>query len=185
MRIIGGKLGGRVIRPSMKGWPTRPTTDMAREALFNILQHQINFEECRIIELFGGTAAHSIECISRGCDNVTYVDSYAKCVRWTKAIAEELKISESLTIYQSDVRKFIKKSTDSYDYIFADPPYNLDWMMSLPDLICQTGLLKADGLFIIEHGTDTQFSHHSNFERSRKYGQSAFSFFNSNQTTVD
>lgn len=185
MRIIGGELGGRVLRPSMKGWPTRPTTDMAREALFNILQHQIDFEECHILELFGGTAAHSIECISRGCKDVTYVDSYAKCVRWTKAIAEELQISESLSIHQSDVRKFIKKASASYDYVFADPPYSLDWMMSLPDLVFGANLIKPKGFLIIEHGSDTQFSHHANFDRSRKYGQSAFSFFKSNATTTD
>ena len=118
-----------------------------------------------------------LECISRGCEDVTYVDSYAKCVRWTKTIAQELKIEEHLNIQQSDVRKFLKKESISYDYIFADPPYNLDWMMELPDLIIQNGLLKSDGILIIEHGTDTLFSHHSNFERTRKYGQSAFSFF--------
>ncbi len=178
MRIISGELGGRVLRPSMKGWPTRPTTDMAREALFNILQNKIDFTETKILELFGGTGAHSIECISRGCEEVTYVDNYAKCVRWTRTISKELKIDQYLTIIQSDVRKFIKSESTSYDYIFADPPYALDWMMELPDLILKSGLLKPDGFLIIEHSVGSNFSQHSNFDRARKYGQSAFSFFN-------
>jgi len=177
MRIIGGELGGRVLKPSMKGWPTRPTTDMAREALFNILQHQLSFEESKILELFGGTAAHSIECISRGCEDVTCVDNYAKCIKWAKSIAQDLQIDSYLKVVLSDVRKFIKNESQSFDYIFADPPYDLNWMMEIPSLIFESALLMADGLLIIEHSANTQFSHVPEFERTRKYGQSAFSFF--------
>lgn len=179
MRIIGGSMGGRVLKPAMKGWPTRPTTDLAKEALYNILQHRIDFESMRMLELFGGTAAHTLEVVSRGCSDATYVDSYHKCVSWTKEVATKLEITDEVTIVRSDVKKYLKRDTSKYTFIFADPPYALHWMMDLPDLILDQGLLAQEGVLIIEHSTEHDFGKHSAFQESRNYGQTEFSFFGS------
>ena len=177
MRIIGGEKGGLVISVPMKGWPTRPTTDISKEALYNILQNRIDFSEVSFVDLFGGTGAHSLEFLSRGCSDVTYVDQYGRAVRWFKEIIKQLEYSSNCDIYRKDIRKFIVSCSKSFDVVFADPPYALDWIDQLPDLIFDNDLVSASGLLIIEHGSNTAFANDPRLKEERKYGQSKFSFF--------
>ncbi len=177
MRIIAGRLGGRLLNPNMKNWPTRPTTDLAKEALFNVLENRLDFEKTHMLDLFGGTGNHSFEFISRGCDCVTYVDQNWNCVNFVKRQAELFECKSSITIIQSDVKKIILDKEHSYDYIFAGPPYSLVWLRSIPDMIFGNGLLNKRGLLVLEHNPSHDFSHHSHFDEKRKYGQTNFSFF--------
>lgn len=183
MRIISGTLGGRVLQPPMKKWPTRPTTDIAKEALYNILANRIVFEDAVMLDLFGGTGAHVFEFLSRGCKDVTYVDMYPKCVSWVKQQIKELAFEEEAKIIKMDVAKFIKRhgasdDSASFSFIFADPPYALPWLPQLASLILDNDLLSDDGLLVIEHGSDVNYESHSRCTETRKYGQSRFSFFN-------
>lgn len=177
MRIISGQYGGRVIHPPMKGWPTRPTTDLAREALFNILQNTIDLDQARVLDLFGGTAAISMECISRGCKDVTYVEQYGKCISWVKELMATFALEGRLLIRKNDVKRFLLSEQGTYDLVFADPPYELPWLDQLPALIFDRQLVRPDGLVVIEHSAATDLSEHPNYEKSKKYGQTMFSFF--------
>lgn len=176
MRIIGGSLGGRVLRPSMKKWPTRPTTDIAKEALYNILAHKIDLEGIRCLDLFGGAGNHSLELASRGAGHVTYVDQYHGCVKWMREVTTKLSLNQ-VRIERSEVRKFLQQDMDKYDLIFADPPYALSWLSELPGLILEKDRLIEDGILVIEHASQTNLDHHDRCTDRRKYGQSAFSFF--------
>lgn len=178
MRIIGGIFKGRKLSPPAGKWPTRPTTDMAREALFNILENQLVFEQMRMLELFGGTGAHSIEAISRGCGEVVYVDQYGPCHVFVRTVVKELDIAESLTMHRKEVFRFLGRGDQSpFDYIFADPPFDLAKLHTLPDAVLQSGYLKPEGLFVLEHGSKHHFEEHPNFREARNYGQVRFSFF--------
>lgn len=183
MRIISGTLGGRVLQPPMKKWPTRPTTDIAKEALYNILSNRIDFEKAIMLDLFGGTGAHVFEFLSRGCTDVTYVDMYPKCVSWVKKQIYDLEFEEESKVIKMDVAKFIKRhgasdDASSFNFIFADPPYALPWLPQLATLILDNSLLSKEGSLVIEHGSDVSFESHSRCLETRKYGQSRFSFFN-------
>lgn len=177
MRIIGGKFKGRRFNPPAKNWPTRPTTDFSKEGLFNILQNNFDFEELRVLDLFGGTGNHSYEFISRGCTDVTYVDKFPGCVAFAKKTARELDIEDAMQIVRADVFKFIARPHTPYDYIFAGPPYPLPNIPDIPDLIFKYGLLKTDGWFVLEHNPQHDFEHHPNFHQSRRYGTTIFSIF--------
>lgn len=177
MRIISGELKGRKFNPPADNWPTRPTTDFAKEGLFNILANQFNFEEIKVLDLFGGTGSHSYEFISRGCTDVTYVDKFAPCAAFVKKIAEEFKITDSIKIFKMDVFKFIKITRTQFDYIFAGPPYGLPVIDLIPDLIFQENLLKPNGWFVMEHNPDHSFKNHPNYFDERHYGKTIFSFF--------
>jgi 16S rRNA (guanine(966)-N(2))-methyltransferase RsmD len=177
MRIIAGKFKGRRFYPPADKWPTRPTTDFAKESLFNILNNRIDFEEVSVLDLFGGTGTHSYEFISRGCKDVTYVDKFPACVQFVKKIAGELGISANIRIVKADVFKFVKTAFKRYDYIFADPPYDLPALDQLPGLIFQHGLLQPGGIFVLEHGSGHRFQQHPNFLEERHYGNTHFSFF--------
>ncbi len=177
MRIISGIFKGRRFYPPADKWPTRPTTDFAKEGLFNILQNQLNFDEVNFLDLFGGTGNHSYEFISRGCNNVTYVDKHGPCVAFVKKLAKELLIDDKIVIIKEDVSKFIKNNFGSFDYIFAGPPYPLPWLNEIPNMIFTSNLLKTDGLFVLEHNPDHNFINHPNFANSRNYGTTIFSFF--------
>ncbi len=177
MRIIGGKFKGRKFIPPADHWPTRPTTDFAREALFNILNNRIYLDEVSILDLFGGSGSHSFEFISRGATDVTYVDSFQACVRFVKKTIQEIKEEESIKIIRGDVFKYLKGADRKFNYIFADPPYSLPTLDLLPELIFQRELLEPDGLFVLEHGTNFTFNLHPNFSEERKYGNTMFSFF--------
>ncbi len=181
MRIIGGQFKGRKFYPPAKNWPTRPTTDFAKEGLFNILQNDLDFESIKVLDLFGGTGNHSYEFISRGCQDVTYVDKFPGCVRFVQKTAKELDISDKILVVKADVFKFIHRTKDQYDYIFAGPPYPLPNIPEIPDLIFEKELLKEDGLFVLEHNPNHNFKNHEFFYNVRNYGQTIFSFFKENK----
>lgn len=177
MRIISGVFKGRKFIPPAKHWPTRPTTDVAKEGLFNVLQNRIDFEETKMLDLFGGTGNHCYEFISRGCTDTTYVDQFGPAVQFVKKIAEELDIQDSIKIIKMDVFRFIDVTHDKFDYIFAGPPYPLPNLRSIPDKIFEKDLLNKNGIFVLEHNPDHDFKSHPRFVEERKYGTTIFSFF--------
>lgn len=177
MRIIAGKFKGRKFHPPADSWPTRPTTDYAKEGLFNILNNQLDFEAIKVLDLFGGTGNHSYEFISRGCEEVTYVDKFPPAVAFVKKMAETLQVEPFLKIIRADVFKFIESCTQQYDYIFAGPPYALPAIDKIPDLIFEYNLLNPEGLFVLEHDPTHVFKKHPNFMQERNYGKTHFSFF--------
>lgn len=177
MRIIGGVHRGRSIHPP-KGLPVRPTTDFAKEALFNILNNRFNFSEVSVLDLFSGTGHISLEFASRGAKAVLSVDQNFKCVGFLKAISNDLKLD--INCVKGDVFEFLKHSHQTFDLIFADPPYDLENIKLIHELVFSRNLLKPEGLLIIEHGAKTDFSKSESFDKVRKYGNVNFSFFNSN-----
>ena len=177
MRIIGGQFKGRKFIPPAKNWPTRPTTDFAKEGLFNILYNHFDFSELKVLDLFGGTGNHSYEFISRGCRDVTYVDKFPGCVTFVKKTARELDIQDRIRIVRGDVFRFISSTQEQYDYIFAGPPYPLPNIPDIPDLIFSEGLLRAGGWFVMEHNPNHDFTQHPYFLQERRYGKTIFSIF--------
>lgn len=177
MRIIGGEFGGRRFNPPAKNWPTRPTTDISKEGLFNILQNRLDFESLRVLDIFGGTGNHSYEFISRGCRDVTYVDRFRGCVNFVEETATKLDIQDYIQIVKMDAKKYIKSCQDTYSYIFAGPPYPLPWLDTIPDLIFEYKLLSDDGLFVLEHNPNHDFKSHAQYKEERNYGSTIFSFF--------
>ena len=179
MRIISGKYKGRRISPP-KGLPVRPTTDMSKEALFNVLNNYFNFSGLKVLDLFAGTGNISYEFASRGSENITSVDGDFGCVKFIKQTADEFDFN--IAGIKSDVFKFIEKNKSSYDIIFADPPYNLDQATfeKLVELIFANELLQEDGMMVIEHSKYTKLDHMINFSFKKSYGGSIFSFFEIN-----
>lgn len=175
MRIIGGKLKGLRFYPPTN-LPVRPTTDMAKEALFNILNNQLDFEGLKILDLFSGTGNISMEFASRGAESVVSVDISAGCVRYLKDIARQHKVS-TITPLKADVFKFLKEENEQFDLIFADPPYDLAQIPLITELVFEKKLLNAGGMLIIEHPSSKKLDNHPNFTEQRKYGYSSFSFF--------
>ena len=175
MRIIGGSLKGIRINPP-KNLPVRPTTDMAKESLFNILNNLIDFEGLTILDLFSGTGNISLEFASRGAAEITSVDRNFGCFNYLKRTATELNLS-SINALKGDVFKFLETETQTYDLIFADPPYDLSTIPQIAPLIFERKLLKPDGILIIEHQSTQDLHQHPSFTEKRKYGFSAFSFF--------
>ena len=177
MRIISGEFKGRKFYPPADNWPTRPTTDYAKEGLFNILQNNFDFETTKVLDLFGGTGNHSYEFISRSCQDVTYVDKFGGCVAFVKKTAKLLEIEDRIKIFKMDVFKFIERCPDQFDYIFAGPPYGLSNLDDIPDLIFKNNLLKERAWFVLEHNPNHDFQQHPCFSNARNYGKTIFSFF--------
>lgn len=177
MRITGGYLKGRTFYPPADQWPTRPTTDISREALFNILSNFLDFENTKMLDLFGGSGAHSYEMISRGCVQVVYVDNFAPCLKFVKATIKDFKIEDKMKVVLSDFEKFIKSTDQIFDYIFAGPPYQLKNLIHIPDLIFQANRLSEGGILVLEHNPNYSFTDHPKYWQSRNYGQTYFSFF--------
>ena len=177
MRIIAGAFKGRKFYPPANKWPTRPTTDFAKEGLFNRLSNRLDFENIKVLDLFGGTGNHSYEIISRGCKDVTYVDKFGPCVDFVKATAKTLDIEDKITILRADVFKYLKQTNSTFDYIFAGPPYPLPKLPLIPDIIFENNRLNEGGLCIIEHNANNNFEKHPNFIESRNYGEAIFSYF--------
>lgn len=175
MRIIGGKYKGRNIEISRK-FKGRPTTDFARESLFNILNNIIDFETVHVLDLFGGSGSISFEFASRGCMAVDIVDKDIHTLKAIDEMAARLMITGMRTIRFDSIR-FLKTSRVQYDLVFADPPYAMKELPELPDLVMQSSLLVENGLFILEHPKDHDFSGHLHFRDHRKYGNVHFSFF--------
>lgn len=185
MRIIGGRFKGRRFNPPADKWPTRPTTDFAKEGLFNILENRLDWEQTRMLDLFGGTGSHSYEAISRGCRNVTYVDQFPACARFVRELAKTLDIEPLLSIVQMDVARFIRKNSGTYDYIFAGPPYPLPWLDDIPGMIFKSTLLSEEGLLVLEHNSNHHFESFPQFEQLRKYAGTHLSFFTANRSIDD
>ena len=183
MRIISGKFKGRRIFPP-KNLPVRPTTDMSKEALFNVLNNHFDFEGLKILDLFSGTGNISFEFASRGSDNITSVDADFGCVKFIKQVAEEYDFN--IAAMRSDVFKFLEKNTNSYDIIFADPPYALDQKTfeNIVTLVFKQELLREDGMMVIEHSKYTKLDHMIHFSFKKSYGGSIFSFFEINKESV-
>ena len=160
-----------------KSWPVRPTTDFAREALFNILDNRLDYERINALDLFGGTGIHSIELASRGCKDITYVDRYKDSVKFMNGFAREWDLP--IKVVGSDVFKFITNATSQWDYIFADPPYDMKDIIEFPAMVLKASILKQNGFFVLEHISSKTFKHIPGFIESRHYGQSVFSFFGS------
>lgn len=176
MRVIAGKYGGRPIK-TPKGLPVRPTTDRTREALFNILEQRLVWEETVVLDLFSGTGSVSLECWSRGAKSVISVDRNRKCVQAIKTLFKEFSL-ENGTVIQADVRQFLKTKNASFDLIFMDPPYDMPAQEDLIKLIKERKLLSPEGTFILEHRSQKDFSQVEGFEERRDYGSSSLSFFN-------
>jgi len=175
MRIIGGKLRGLRLNPP-KNLPVRPTTDLAKEALFNILQNKIEFEDIRVLDLFSGTGNISMEFASRGAAQVTSVDRSIHCVNYLKDTARQHGLT-NIKVYKDDVFKYLQLETDKFDLVFADPPYDLNRIPELPKVIFERELLLPGGLLIVEHQSMQNLTNHPAFSEQRKYGHSSFSFF--------
>lgn len=179
MRIIGGILKGLRLNPP-KNLPVRPTTDMAKEALFNILQNQIDFEGLRVLDLFSGTGNISVEFASRGAEQVVSVDRSIQCVHYLKDMARQHGLT-TIKAFKEDVFKYLELETDQFDLVFADPPYDLNKIPELPKIIFNKNLVAPEGLLIVEHQSLQNLSNHPAFTEQRKYGHSSFSFFKAPQ----
>ncbi|MBO9583653.1 MAG: RsmD family RNA methyltransferase [Flavobacterium sp.] len=184
MRIISGKYKGRRINPP-KNLPVRPTTDMSKEALFNVLNNHFNFDSLKVLDLFSGTGNISYEFASRGSAPITSVDGDFGCVKFIKQVSSEFDFDIAAT--KSDVFKFLENSKTTYDIIFADPPYGLDQATfeKIVLTVFERDLLEEDGMMIIEHSKYTKLDHMINFSFQKSYGGSYFSFFELNSTDDD
>lgn len=174
MRIISGKHKGKsIIAP--KNLPVRPTTDFAKEALFNIIENNFYIDNLNVLDLFCGTGNISYEFASRGAKSITSVDQNYGCVGFTKKTAKELAF-EQIHLVKNDVFKFLARQHQSYDFIFADPPYDLKNIEEIANLVFENKLLNDNGWLVIEHDRNTNFNNHNNFVEHRKYGNVNFSF---------
>lgn len=178
MRIIGGVHKGKNIT-APKHLPVRPTTDFAKEALFNILNNRIDIEGSQVLDLFSGTGHISLEFASREAKQVVSVDMHFACVKFLKNISGQLDLHQIIS-EKADVFKFLKQHHGKYDIIFADPPYDLPNIPEIHQLVFEHELLNHDGLLIIEHGPKTKLDSLSHFQEHRKYGNVNFSFFGFN-----
>lgn len=176
MRIISGKYKGRRIQ-APKNLPVRPTTDMSKEALFNILNNQFNFSELTILDLFAGTGNISYEFASRGSDTIVCVDGDMGCVNFIRKTAAEFEFD--IVPIKSDVFAFLEKHQESYDIVFADPPYDMAQkdFEKIPELVFKNNLVANEGVLVIEHSKHTKLDHLQHFSSARNYGGSVFSFF--------
>ena len=175
MRIISGTFRGRRLMPP-KNITARPTTDFAKESLFNLLTNRMEFENVDMLDLFAGTGGIGIEFISRGAREVTAVEMAHTQQNFIISCCKQLGI-KNLHLIRGDVFKFVKACHVQYDFIYADPPYDLPQLATLPDLIFEQGILKEDGFFVLEHSKNNDFSTHPRFLEMRNYGSVHFSFF--------
>lgn len=176
MRIISGYLGGRRIHPPANMPYTRPTTDIAKEGLFNILQNHFLFEELKTLDLFGGTGSISYELTSRGVKDLIIVEKDQQMFSFIKKTVEALQL-ENFKVVKSDVFRFIEQCCEKFDLIFAGPPYALQKIDDLPKLIFEKQLLKKGGWFILEHTPKNNYESFPHFQSSRNYGTTVFSIF--------
>ena len=176
MRIISGDLGGRRINPPSNMPYTRPTTDIAKEGLFNILQNNLEFESLKSLDLFGGTGAISYELASRGVPDLTIVEKDNQMSDFIKKTAAALKI-ENIKLVKSDVFKYMQSCNEQYDFIFAGPPYALQTIDELPKIVFEKGLLKEGGWFILEHTPRNDYQQFPYFRWARNYGTTIFTLF--------
>jgi 16S rRNA (guanine966-N2)-methyltransferase len=182
MRIIGGDLGGRKINPPAKMPYTRPTTDVAREGLFNIIENNLDISDLKTLDLFGGTGSISYELASRGAMDQTIVEKDTQMHGFIKSMAKQLHI-DHLQIVRMDVFKFIDQCRDQFDFIFAGPPYALKNIDDLPVLIFDKKLLRNKGWFVLEHTPKNDYKKFPFYKTERNYGTTVFSIFLENRTS--
>ena len=176
MRIISGKFGGRKINPPANMPHTRPTTDVAKEGLFNILQSRINLDGAKTLDLFGGTGCISYELASRGAIALTIVEKDNQMLDFIKKNIEQFKI-ENAQLLRMDVFQYLNTCTDQFDFIFAGPPYALTTIDDLPRIIVERKLISPEGYFILEHTPRNNYENFVGFSFQRNYGATVFSFF--------
>jgi 16S rRNA (guanine966-N2)-methyltransferase len=176
MRIISGVLGGRKIAPPANMPNTRPTTDIAKSGLFNILNNQVDFTGLKTLDLFGGTGAITYELASRGAADLTIVEKDPKMADFIQNTAAQLGIT-GLKLQRLDVFQFLGYNTEQYDFIFAGPPYALGNIDDLPKLVASGQLLRAEGWFVLEHTPRNSYKDFPLFRSERSYGTTVFSFF--------
>jgi 16S rRNA (guanine966-N2)-methyltransferase len=176
MRIISGEYGGRKIEPPPHMPHTRPTTDIAKSGLFNILQHQLDVTNAKTLDLFGGTGAITYELASRGATDLTVVEKDPAMADFIQKTGEKLGIT-GLKLFRMDVFQYIQGCGETFDFIFAGPPYALGSIDDLPRLVVQHGLLKPEGWFVLEHTPRNSYKTFELFRSERSYGTTMFSFF--------
>lgn len=175
MRIIGGAFKGIRFSPPAN-LPVRPTTDLAKEAIFNILDNRLSWEETQVLDLFSGTGNIAFESASRGAKAIIAVDQHAKCCAYIKQQQEKFHFDQ-FKIIKADVFKFLAKCKQQFDLIFADPPYDLAQLPLLPNMVWERELLTPKGIFVLEHPSTRKIIPHPNFVEQRQYGYSSFSIF--------
>jgi 16S rRNA (guanine(966)-N(2))-methyltransferase RsmD len=176
MRIISGELGGRRFNPPGNMPFTRPTTDIAKEGLFSILQNNLTLEAVKSLDLFGGTGSISYELFSRGVQNLTIVEKDPTMYEFIKKTAKELGI-DGINVVRNDVFKFMRETSDKYDLIFAGPPYAMGNIEELPEVVFKQSLLLPQGWFVLEHTPRNDFKNTPYYKTERKYGTTIFSIF--------
>lgn len=184
MRIIRGILKSRRFS-APKGFPSRPTTDYAKEGLFNVLENSIDLEDLKILDLCAGTGNISLEFASRESGHITSVDQNFNCVKFIKSLVQEVGLEEIIEVHRADVRDFLKRTEKKYDLIFADPPYESPIHEQLVATIFERNLLNEGGVAIIEHGRRTDLSHFPQYKQTKQYGNVYFSFLSDEITDED
>ena len=195
MRIITGKYKGRHF-DIPKTFKARPTTDFAKENIFNVLTGYIDFEGATALDLFSGTGSITLELISRGCEHVTSVELDRDHHRFIQQCVQKLFVSRNVecgmrnenpqtTLLRADAFRFVRSCRQQFDFIFADPPYALKELPTIPRLVIEKGLLKEDGVFVFEHGKDHDFSDDPHFVEHRSYGSVNFSIFRTGATASE
>ena len=175
MRIIGGKLKGKIIQPPAQ-YKARPTTDFAKEGLFNILDNEYEFQDLKVLDLFGGTGSIAFEFASRGAARVYCVEMARENASFIKTEAQRLGL-DNVTMVRDNVFDFLPICREKFDIVFADPPYALDGLDGIPDLVFSSNILHPGCYFILEHGGEHNFTEHPRFVKERCYGRVHFSFF--------
>ena len=175
MRIITGKYKGRHF-DIPRSFKARPTTDFAKENIFNVLTQYVDLEDASALDLFSGTGSITLELLSRGCSRVVSVEADALHYSFICGFVEKLQDLNAFPV-RADVFRFLSKCHEQFDFIFADPPYALPQLEQLPDIILSHQLLREDGLFVLEHGKTQDFSNHPRIVDHRAYGSVNFSFF--------
>ena len=178
MRIIGGFLKGKTINPP-QNYKARPTTDFAREALFNILDNEYEFDGLRVLDLFGGTGAISFEFASRGVEKVYSIEMARENAAFIKSEAARLGL-KNVTAVHSNVFDFLPICKEKFDIVFADPPYALEGLEGIPEKVFSAGILHPGAYFILEHGGEHSFTDHRLFKKEKVYGRVHFTFFENN-----
>jgi len=177
MRIVGGEFGGRRFNPPPR-IPARPTTELAKEGLFNMLDHMIDLEGIKTLDLFGGTGSISYELASRGAADLTLVERDSVTLDFIKKTVLALGIKDKIRVIPGDVFRFMKQTTEHYDFIFAGPPYALENIDDLPKYVFEKNLLAPGGIFVLEHTPRNDYQRHPHFQRLKNYGTTVFTFFN-------
>jgi len=176
MRIISGKFQRRIIKPP-SNLPVRPTTDIAKEALFNILNNHFDFDGLRVLDLFAGTGSISYEFASRGAGRVVSVDSNPRCTAFIGSTIQSLELSQNMMVVRADVFKFLATCRSEFDIVFADPPFDLSDIETLPNLVLERKILVSGGWLVLEHPSRLHFDSNTRLIDKRNYGKVNFSIF--------